>query len=354
MTLPVTQDLGAALHQLLLRGAGRLPDQLVSEARQWLADGDMVAVGQAVTYAALSGRVPMTAGDAELLTRILTDAGEDVEALNGLEVSDQELDVAYGFAPVGPDALGGDEDAVPYSLDLTLPYDGPGGLDDLDQAASGVVAAMPADALWRGWRLPARDTKWPAPRRVFLVHVDPGADPVAVAAAVQTALIAAGESDPQVEAFTDAAALPTYQRTAIAFGALVWSRRPAVEFQLARLFDSMGPDGTPQFAADHPLLDVGESERVLGYLEEHTALVLSPDYAIDVVDPERGAVVPVAFRTDGVWIWAEGCGYYLSEYGLAPDAGLLAHIRAMNYEHAEVDDVALHRALSRLYAGAPA
>lgn len=47
----------------------------------------------------------------------------------------------------------------------------------------------------------------------------------------------------------------------------------------------------------------------------------------DVVDPARGAVVPMGLRTDGTWIWADAAAYYLREHHLAPDARLLAHIR---------------------------
>jgi hypothetical protein len=49
----------------------------------------------------------------------------------------------------------------------------------------------------------------------------------------------------------------------------------------------------------------------------------------DVLDPSAGAVVPANFRTDGEWIWTDTADYYLSRYGLAPDARLTKYIGAM-------------------------
>jgi hypothetical protein len=69
----------------------------------------------------------------------------------------------------------------------------------------------------------------------------------------------------------------------------------------------------------------------------------------DVMDNRRHAVVPMNFRTDGHWVWADAVAYYLRTYGLAPDADLLEHIRARQYEVAVVDAVASHRALAALH-----
>lgn len=319
----------AGLHALLLRMAGRLPDELVHQARGWLAAGDEEAVREAVAFAVLSAGMPVLPDDAALLGSFPADA---------FTLDPFEPYLGYRFAPVAPALL---EEVVPYSLDLSVPYDGPGAPDEIDTA---LVAhcAPPLEAVWRTWRFP--DASWPAPRRVYLARTT--GDPVAAAASLAAALEAAGETDPQVEAWDDALELPLYQRTALNFAALLWSARPATAISVARLYDEPGPS----FALGHPLLASGERERVLRYLEAGAPLVLTAEFAVDVVEPPRGAVVPVAFRTDGAWIWSEGAAYYVAEYGLAPDPGLLAHIEAAGDEPAAVDDVTFHRALSRLYA----
>jgi hypothetical protein len=95
---------------------------------------------------------------------------------------------------------------------------------------------------------------------------------------------------------------------------------------------------------DHPRIDSPERERLVRYLSAGEPLLVTPALDVDVVAPELGQVVPVSFRTDGYWIWSDAAGYYLQRHGLAPDPGLLAHIRARDYAVPEIDGAALHRA----------
>ncbi|WP_051969508.1 hypothetical protein [Kitasatospora azatica] len=98
--------------------------------------------------------------------------------------------------------------------------------------------------------------------------------------------------------------------------------------QLAAVFDGVDPVTGPSFAPEHPRLAEGaERAAVLRYLRAGTAVLMTPMLADDVVDPSRRGVVPMAFRTDGEWIWTDTVGYYLEQYGLAPEARLLAHVR---------------------------
>lgn len=54
------------------------------------------------------------------------------------------------------------------------------------------------------------------------------------------------------------------------------------------------------------------------------------------------------FRTDGAWAWCDATAYYLREYGLAPDPGLLAHMSAAAYVVPHVDGASVRRALAAL------
>ncbi|GLY93144.1 hypothetical protein [Actinoplanes sp. NBRC 103695] len=335
----------AAFHGLLLRTAGRLPDELTAEARRWLADGDVGAVAQAVTFAALAGRIAVTGADAGLLAAALDAAGADAEVVAALERSETDAQSWFGLAPVGPDTLDAYGEAVPYSMDLTAPYEGPGHADPIDESiraavSAGDVGGVPILGVWRAWRFPAHNTPWPPPRRIYLVQGDAADESlVRVAPVLQDALTAAGETDPQVEVFREPGALPAFQRTALGFGALLYASVPAPEIRMARVFDET-----------EPALSDGERAEVLGYLGAGTPLMVSPQRTEDVADPARGAVVPVAYHTDGRWVWPEATGYYLTEHALAPDSGLLAHIRAAGYRPPAVDTVSVHRALTRLYA----
>ena len=353
------EDVVEAYHHLLLRMAGRLPDELISAARRWLADGELVDVAQSVMFAAMAGRVPVTDADADLLAATLTADGEDAGPLAAIERSDDDALALYGLAPASPDVLAEYGDDMPYSLDLTGGYDGPGGPDALDTVAIAAVttASGPGPGatpvgLWRAWRFPAIDTRWPPARPMYLVQAraDRPALLPRLAAEVGAVLDAAGDVDAQVEVFTDPDALPTYQRTALGFAALLWAAKPGSEIRLANVYDTWTDEDGPGFNATHPRLDGDERDWVLAYLDDGATLLSGPEHTADVLRPDRQAVVPTACRTDGAWIWTDAVAYYLHQYGLAPDGELLAHIRAAGYGSPVVDAVAVHRALSVLYA----
>ncbi|WP_157562767.1 hypothetical protein [Micromonospora chokoriensis] len=348
-------DQVAAFHALLLRMSGRLPDELTTAARRWLAEGEFVEIAQAVLFSALAARLPMTEGDLSLLSATLVEAGEDTEALADIERTDDDPLPPYGVAPVSPDELDEHGSAVPYSIDLTVPYDGPGAADDVDRAAVAAAEAQRNDgvavaALWRAWRFPAIDAQWPPPRRIYLLQSDDEAAVPALAVHLQDALEAVGETDPQVEVFVDPDELPAYQRNTLGFSTLLWTATPPIRPLVARVYDMFDAESGPGFASDHPRLDGDERDQILEYLADGTPLLITPTLSPDVVDPAAGEVVPTGFFTDGRWIWADAAVYYLRTYGLAPDPDLVEAIRASHYLPPEVDAVALHRALSVLYA----
>ncbi|TCB95434.1 hypothetical protein E0H26_19770 [Micromonospora zingiberis] len=351
----VSSDQLGAYHRLLLRLSGRMPDELITICRRWLAEGEFAEIAQAVHFAALVNGVAMSQEDITLLSGTLAAAGEDPMWLADIDQPDTELPPPYGLAPVNPEELAEHGDAVPYCIDLTVPYDGPGAADEIDRAAATAVAAqrddgLAATALWRAWRFPSVQASWPPPRRVYLLQGGNAALLPALAARMQDALEAAGESDPQVETFLDPDELPTYQRIALGFSALLWAAAPPTPLFVARLYDALDPENRPGFAPDHPLLEDEERGKVFSYLTGSAPLLITSTCGPDVLDPASGEVVPNGFVTDGRWIWADAVAFYLSGYGLAPDPDLLAAIRANHYLPPKVDVVLLHRALSVLYA----
>ncbi|SHE44558.1 glycohydrolase toxin TNT-related protein [Streptoalloteichus hindustanus] len=102
---------------------------------------------------------------------------------------------------------------------------------------------------------------------------------------------------------------------------------PLVE---ARLFDHLDEDGHPR--AYRPSLGATERRAVLEYLRNGTVVLSSRGQSEDQIDPRRGQVVPMAFLTDGVWVWSAAHAYYLEHHGLTPPLELLGHIRALRYE----------------------
>lgn len=354
-----TPDL-LAWHHLVLRLAGRLPDDLISEARTWIGAGNQTDAAAAIAFAAASSGVPLLRADLALVAAALADAGDPGDAVEAIPLAEVDYLPPFEFAPVGPEVLERFGEQVPQTLDLLAPHPDELGPDEIDNAAVAAATAQPGvRALWRTWRYPAGGSPWPKPRRLYLALLDQAAATdagesgvaglPAVTARLQAALIAAGETDPQVEATGDDDPMPEYQRRARACSALLWSRAEAPPVRLARVFDRVDPQSGPAFDDDHPrLTDPDQVRRVLDYLNDGEIILHTTAMMDDVVDPEYASCVPVSFRTDGEWVWTETVGYYLQRYGLAPDPELTAHMAAHDHQPPAVDEVGVHRALARL------
>lgn len=322
-------EVGPALHDILLSLAGRLPDDLIATARTWLSQNRMEDVARAVAFAVLSYRVPLRENDVIVLAEIILQSGTQP--------------IGLGQAEVATDVI------APPFLFSRKPAPGADDAPARTKAAIGAIDQQVDVGLWRVWRRTSDGSPWPAPRPVWLLEVVPGTDPVAAGRRVQQALETAGEPNPQVEAYVTGAELPIYQCLARDASTLVWSRDPDRQIRLAPVFDEVDDTGTPSFRPDHPrIADPGEKLRLVSYLDHGELLLVSPTLADDILDPERGPVVPMNFRTDGTWVWTDALTYYLDAHGLGPDPDFLAHLRAGTGAWPAVDGVGLHRALAFL------
>src|SRR5690606_2352302 len=64
------------------------------------------------------------------------------------------------------------------------------------------------------------------------------------------------------------------------------------------------------------------------------------------------AVVPLGYRTDGVWVWPEGLAYYVQTRGVAPELALLTHIESRaSRPPAEVSPERVRAAAAAVRAG---
>ncbi|MEW2445720.1 hypothetical protein [Micromonospora marina] len=325
-------------HDLLLRLAGRLPDELSTECRRWLSQGLDADVVQAVQFALQAGDIAITTDDAARLRTLLAAAGHDPGAADAIRVDDTPT--RYGAAPVAPAVLASDPAAVPYTIDLTEPHQAAFGPDALDDVAVTAVRAAQADAVWRGWRFPPPGQVDPPPRRVYLVLAAwcTAADLASITARTQDALLAAGERNPQVEVFAEVEELPHYQRHALEFAALLWAAEPARPIRIA-------PAEPAPPTAPAARLDDAERDLVLAYLDSGCPLLGEEPSPADAPDDRR----VTAWRTDGAWIWTNLAGDDLRRHDVAPAGPLLAHIREHDHRLADLSYVSVHRALSRLY-----
>jgi hypothetical protein len=105
----------------------------------------------------------------------------------------------------------------------------------------------------------------------------------------------------------------------------------APTFRQAEAFDYFDQEKERYFTGWVDPLDNDEAAKVLAYLNGGTLALTARTLVPDEVDPDRGAVVPLEFRTDGTWIWPQACAYYLEQHGTPPQDNIVDHIRARDY-----------------------
>ena len=337
----------ALLHRLLLRVAGRFPDETLTDSRVELGSTSPGEAAEVVARHALDRGIRLDAEDVRLLTGLVSDAAlrERLGELGSRGIAE----APERFVPALPERLPPGYELPPV-LDLSLrtAEEAAGFVDEIDVTAVALVPDLPAVGLWRSWRLrPAA-----LPVRVFVIEFDCPVDDLAgLTAGITLALRQAGAATPQVEAYAVGTEVPPYQRAARDSSALLWAAEATEPIRVAQAFDRLDPERGPSFDDGHERLTGPERDAVLRYFDEAPALLTTTDTMVDFVEPERGSVVPVIHRTDGRWAWTDLAPYYLRTYGLAPDPGLLEHVRANGYQVPELGHVARQRVLAELYHG---
>lgn len=193
-------DADRACHELLLRLAGRLPDDLLWRLRDWLADEGRAAVSATLPRALLRNRVGLTDDERDLL----------IDAVGGWGAPRRLLDAVL---PVhAPDAP-----AVEFQPGSGLP-------DIVALSLVAVVRGHPGvTELRQSWRLDGRRE-----RRIVLVV---GAERSWILTGVlQRLLRAHGEPAPCVEVLPAGLDAPDYHQAAILGSAVLWTAagRPTV------------------------------------------------------------------------------------------------------------------------------
>ncbi|KZB82163.1 TNT domain-containing protein [Amycolatopsis regifaucium] len=125
--------------------------------------------------------------------------------------------------------------------------------------------------------------------------------------------------------------------------------QPGPHFRIARIFDTIGPAGRP--VINRPDLEIEEQDRLLEYLDHAPLVVTERGYDIDRLAQTPEATVPVAFHSDGQWIWPAAVNFYLREYGVSPEIDLIDHVRQNGFTLPDVDDTTLQAAAGYLTRG---
>jgi hypothetical protein len=131
----------------------------------------------------------------------------------------------------------------------------------------------------------------------------------------------------------------------------IGQEQSAPRFRVARIFDGQDANGRP--VLNRPELDAEELDRLFEYLGSAPVVLSERGLDLDRLSPTPVPKVPVAFHTDGVWIWPAAVNYYLQEYNVAPEAELVAHVRSTGFSVPEVPEQALQAAAAHIGRGAP-
>ncbi|WP_194908035.1 hypothetical protein [Catenulispora rubra] len=301
------------LHRLLLRLAADLPAERLAGLRRSLAEGELAAFSVGLVSVLASSNLALTSAEVALLREIprqIAEPGLDLSALDRVPVS-----VTDPPKPV-------------TAFDLR-PAPAPDQGLDAGPTLVLMMASQPGVMqVWRAWRGGGA-----AVIPVFLIEVDPGSAAWDVALDAQLAQAPAGPA--QVEVFWSGEALPEFHLAALKDADPLWiatlEESPHTGgIRTTGVYDFADDDGVPRFSADHVRLpDRAECDRLAARMMSGDVVVSNVAAAEDVIDPDRGHIVPQEHRTDGEWIWRASAAYYLAEYQLAPHPDLLAHLRRM-------------------------
>ncbi|KAA5829172.1 hypothetical protein F1721_26255 [Saccharopolyspora hirsuta] len=277
-----------ARHELLLRLAPRLPDDVVWQARSWLAADQWPHAARLVVQVFLEWNEPLPPDARGIL-------------LDGVD-------------PATAERVAELEDADDVSV---LLWDFEAREDETSERYAEIVRAYLEDlpgthTAWSAWR-----TSGGAARPLHLVETQGGMKPHVIAAELADRLWRAGLPSPQVEVFHPDSPLDAYYHApALVAGREIHATGPAPHVELAR-FDESSEDREPP----GPIRDAQ-----LAYLESGTPLTEEDTLVPDLFADDGEPVVPVALRTDGAWIWSDLTTHYLRTRGIALPEAFRAHI----------------------------
>ncbi|GLW32366.1 hypothetical protein [Actinoplanes regularis] len=229
----------SGLHRLLLRLAGQVPGDWLTDMRRMLAGGDLVLLPDTVAGSAVEFGVPLTNGEVALLremTRAFLD--EDPMALDLVTLTEETPLPRYRFFPVPAEVLATDADRIPPRMDFTgrpgeSLWELPPVLAPLNDLATRLTdLADRSPIIWlreeddvrsvaRTWRFPP-DGPLDGGVRVVLVEVSPYAPAWDRAHEASRALAGRGDDTAEVEVYWAGEELPPYHRAALDGAALLW------------------------------------------------------------------------------------------------------------------------------------
>ncbi|MYW94634.1 hypothetical protein G3I59_29595 [Amycolatopsis rubida] len=192
-------DIEQSLHELLLRLAGRTPDQLLWRFRDWLGEGAMGTLARTLPRSLLKHRIDLDQSEYRLLVAGLIPHGADWHQVSSTLGVDDVTETRYTFTQSAPEWVNS-VDSVSVLLHATL----------RGRADVGEVR--------QSWRRLGTASESGA-KRVLLVTATAGQP--RLTGELQRVLRVMGDEEPSVEVIPPRFDLPGYHRAALAESELV-------------------------------------------------------------------------------------------------------------------------------------
>lgn len=188
-------DIEAACHELLLRLAGRMPDQLLWRYRDWLGEGAMPTLARTLPRTLLKHNIDLDQPEYRLLVAGLVPHGADWHQVSSTLGVDEAEENRYTFSGSAPDQVNS-VDPVSALVHATLR-----GRPDVGEVRE-------------SWRRGTGE-----PKRVLLITAVAGLP--RLTGELQRVLRVLGDEEPSVEVMPPRFDLPAYHRAALASSELV-------------------------------------------------------------------------------------------------------------------------------------
>ncbi|GAA5165012.1 MULTISPECIES: hypothetical protein [Amycolatopsis] len=189
-------DIEAACHELLLRLAGRMPDQLLWRYRDWLGEGAMTTLARTLPRTLLKHNIDLDQPEYRLLVAGLVPHGADWHQVSSTLGVDEAPENRYTFTGSAPDRVNS-VDSVSALVHATLR-----GRPDVGEVR-------------QSWRHGEGEEL----KRVLLITALAGLP--RLTGELQRVLRVLGDEEPSVEVMPPKFDLPAYHRAALASSELV-------------------------------------------------------------------------------------------------------------------------------------
>ncbi|MTD55960.1 hypothetical protein [Amycolatopsis pithecellobii] len=189
-------DIEAACHELLLRLAGRMPDQLLWRYRDWLGESAMTTLARTLPRTLLKHNIDLDQPEYRLLVAGLVPHGADWHQVSSTLGVDDAPENRYTFSGGAPDRVNS-VDSVSALVHATLR-----GRPDVGEVRE-------------SWR----HREGEDPKRVLLITATAGLP--RLTGELQRVLRVLGDEEPSVEVMPPKFDLPAYHRAALASSELI-------------------------------------------------------------------------------------------------------------------------------------